>query len=280
MRLGYNTNGFAHHRLADVIEVLADIGYSSVAISLDHHVLNPYSDTIRSETRAIQSQLRSLNMRCVIETGARFLLDSRRRHWPTLLTANREDRSRRIDFLQRAMEIGSTLEADAISFWSGPRDPKLSDEESWSLLIDACGELLETASSQGVRLAFEPEPGMFIETMSHYQRLADTLDHRRFGLTLDVGHVHCLGDGLPADRIREFADDLWNVHIEDMVKGRHAHLMFGEGEMTFESIYEALQKIEYRGSVNVELSRHSHDAVNVAEEAFRFLSRFHALDAS
>ncbi|MFQ5501665.1 MAG: sugar phosphate isomerase/epimerase family protein [Phycisphaerae bacterium] len=280
MRLGYNTNGFAHHRLADAIEVLSEIGYASVAISLDHHALNPYSDAIQGETRAIKSRLESLNMRCVIETGARFLLDPRRRHWPTLLTANREDRSRRIDFLQRAIEIGSGLGAEAISFWSGARDPKLSDEESWTLLVDACGELLDTASSQGARLAFEPEPGMFIETMSHYQRLADSLEHPRFGLTLDVGHVHCLGDGLPADRIREFADDLWNVHIEDMVKGRHEHRMFGEGEMAFESIFEALLTIGYRGSVNVELSRHSHDAVSAAREAFNFLSRFHALDAS
>ncbi len=43
--LGYNTNGFAHHSLADTIDILADIGYQSLAITLDQHTLNPYSST-------------------------------------------------------------------------------------------------------------------------------------------------------------------------------------------------------------------------------------------
>ena len=42
--LGYNTNGFAHHRLTDALRLLADIGYQSVAITLDHHALNPSCD--------------------------------------------------------------------------------------------------------------------------------------------------------------------------------------------------------------------------------------------
>ncbi|MFQ5412119.1 MAG: hypothetical protein ACE5EC_07465, partial [Phycisphaerae bacterium] len=59
MRLGYNTNGFAHHRLGDAIEVLSGIGYASVAITLDHYALNPYAEGLRSETHAIRSLLRS-----------------------------------------------------------------------------------------------------------------------------------------------------------------------------------------------------------------------------
>ena len=35
MRLGYNTNGLAHHRLVDAIDLLADEGYQSIAITLD-----------------------------------------------------------------------------------------------------------------------------------------------------------------------------------------------------------------------------------------------------
>ena len=44
MRLGYNTNGLAHHRLLDAIDLLADEGYSSVAITLDAGALDPYEE--------------------------------------------------------------------------------------------------------------------------------------------------------------------------------------------------------------------------------------------
>jgi hypothetical protein len=51
MRLGYNTNGFAHHRLEDAIEILATLGYRSVALTLDFHALNPYDPDLRYPNR-------------------------------------------------------------------------------------------------------------------------------------------------------------------------------------------------------------------------------------
>ena len=47
--------------------------------------------------------------------------------------------------------------------------------------------------------------------------------------------------------------------------------MFGEGEMRFPPIIDALAKAGYRGGLHVELSRHSHDAPIAAKKAFEFL---------
>ncbi len=41
MFLGYNTNGMAHHDLFDAVELLAEIGYRGVAITIDHGALSP-----------------------------------------------------------------------------------------------------------------------------------------------------------------------------------------------------------------------------------------------
>ncbi len=276
LRIGYNTDGFGHHRLDDALEVLADIGFQSVAITLDHMALNPLAAHALEEAKRIRRRLHEFGLMCVVETGARFLLDPRRKHWPTLLTADASHRRRRLDFLLGAIEIAEVLEALAVGFWSGAADADMSTEDRWRLLADGCAELLDRAGKSGMILAFEPEPGMFVESMEQYRSLANRLNHPRFKLTLDVGHVHCLQDGTPEGRIGEFAADLANIHIEDMRRGIHEHLMFGEGEIDFPPIFRALRDINYNGPVNVELSRHSHDAVNAARRAFDFLSRLTA----
>ena len=77
-----------------------------------------------------------------------------------------------------------------------------------------------------------------------------------------------------APHILKWKDCLWNIHIEDMKAGVHEHLMFGEGEIEFPPVLAALQDMGYSGGVYVELSRHSHDAVNTARKAKAFLDRY------
>lgn len=271
MLLGYNTNGFAHHRLEDAVRVLADLGYQSIAITLDHDVLDPFSPYLSCELDRIGEILDRLGMHSVIETGARFLLDPRRKHQPTLLSADPADRLRRADFLARSVEIARILRADAVSFWSGKPDMPAADEDLWTRLVDGCQALCHVAAKAKVRLAFEPEPGMFIDTMPRFVELHRRVGDPCFGLTLDVGHLHCMGELPIAAHLHRWKDRLWNLHIEDMRRGVHDHLMFGDGEMDFPPIFQALREIGYQGGVHVELSRHSHDAVNTAARALEFL---------
>jgi sugar phosphate isomerase/epimerase len=276
MRLGYNTNGFAHHRLDDALHILAELGYQSVAITLDQFALNPFDPDVPSRCAHVRDLLQRLGLSCVIETGARFLLDPRRKHQPTLLSEQQSERDRRRDFLMRAVEIACFLGADAVSFWSGAPDATSSPQESWTRLQKECNLICDQAAKRNVRLAFEPEPGMFIDTMVKFAKLHALVNHPNFGLTLDVGHLHCQGELPIAEHIRHWKDALWNVHIEDMRRGVHDHLMFGTGEMDFPPILAALREIDYQGGVHVELSRHSHDAVETARRAIAFLAAMKA----
>jgi sugar phosphate isomerase/epimerase len=272
MRFGYNTNGFAHHRFEDVLTILAELGYQSVAITLDHHVLNPFEPGLPGRVAQTRKLLETLGLRCVIETGARFLLDPWHKHQPTLISPWPEEREHRLDFLCRAVDIASELGADAVSFWSGtPDDESPPFAACLERLLESCLRLCELAERKKVRLAFEPEPGMLIDTMRRFQKLRDRLAHPQFGLTMDIGHLHCQGEVPIASYLRQYADCLWNVHIEDMCTGIHEHLMFGEGEIDFPPVLQTLKEIGYAGGVHVELSRHSHDAVNTAKRTLDFL---------
>jgi L-ribulose-5-phosphate 3-epimerase len=271
MHFGYNTNGFAHHALEDALAILADLGYQSVALTLDHHALDPYDPQIRHQMKAIEACLARLRLRSVVETGARFLLDPWRKHRPTLVDPPKQA-AKRLDFLGRAIDIAQRVGAEAVSFWSGSTEPGTPERTQWKRLVAGCKELADHAAGRGVRLAFEPEPGMFIDTMPRFAELHERVAHPAFGLTLDLGHLHCLGEVPIAEHVRRWRDWLWNIHIEDMRRGVHEHLMFGAGEIDFAPVFRALREIGYEGGVHVELSRHSHDAVETARRALEVLA--------
>lgn len=251
--------------------VLAGLGYEGVAITIDHHALNPYDSHLSEQLHRVRDLLRAYRLRAVIETGARFLLDARRKHQPTLLDPDPAQRERRRDFLRRAAQIAAALGADLVSFWSGAPNDDAPPAVLMERLVESCAILAqEVETLQDVRLGFEPEPGMFLDSMVRCAELFDRVRHPRFGLTLDIGHLHCLNEPVET-AIRQWKDVLWNVHIEDMRRGVHDHLMFGEGEIDFGNVLRRLRDVDYRGGVYVELSRHSHDAVETARKALAFL---------
>ena len=272
MHLGYNTNGLAHHGLPAAIELLASLGYRSVAITLDHGALNPYGEHFQRELAATAELLAKHGMRSVVETGARFLLNPREKHEPTLVSAAEDDRLRRLDFLRRAVDAAAALGSDCVSLWSGVvRHSGGRDEAMWHLR-SGLQRVLEYAEQRGVLVGFEPEPGMLIDTMDAMAELVDRVDSPALQLTLDVGHLHCQGETPIADVIRRWAPLLVNVHIEDMRAGVHEHLMFGEGEIDFPPVIAALVEAGYDGGVHVELSRHSYEGPAAAKRAYDFLS--------
>jgi sugar phosphate isomerase/epimerase len=270
LRFGYGTNGFANHRLADALAVIADLGYEGVALTLDYHHLDPYAAGLARAVTRTADLLRDRSLGVVVETGARYLLDPRRKHAPTFLDA---DRHRRVDFLRRAVAIGADLGAEAVSCWAGVPPSDVDARTAWARLADGVAEVLAAAAAMGgVPLGFEPEPGMLVQTIADWRRLFDALGGPPgLGLTLDIGHCRCLEPlGVP-ECVAAVAGHLVNVQIDDMRRGVHEHLEFGTGEIDFPPVLRALIDGGYRGLVAVELPRHSHAAPVVARESLAFL---------
>jgi sugar phosphate isomerase/epimerase len=272
MRLGYNTNGLAHHSLPAALRLLAELGYQSVALTVDHCALNPYAPGFERELQETARLLEELKLHTVIETGARYLLDPRHKHTPSLVSSKMAGRPLRIEFLRHAIDLAAALGSDCVSLWSGVLPAGDSREDGFRRLVEGLQLVLDYAERRQVRLGFEPEPGMLIDTMASFQELLDQLGGApQLGLTLDLGHLHCLGEPIePA--LCHWADRLVNLHIEDMRAGVHEHLLFGEGEIDFPPIFRTLRQIQYQGGVHVELSRHSHLGPQAAQQSYTFLS--------
>lgn len=277
MLLGYNTNGLADHDLNSAIRLVAELGYRCIAITLNHHALNPFDPELPEQLAATKQLLRECDLEAVIETGARYLLDPHRKHQPTLVSAAADEREARIDFLRRSIKIAAELDAKSVSFWSGTPLDDQSSETLFTRLGESLRPVLEQASERGVTLAFEPEPGHLIDTMATFERLLGKLPNDcadQLKLTIDIGHLHCQDETPIGKQLIAWRDRLVNLHIEDMNRGVHEHLRFGSGEIDFAPVFDALQQIDYRGPITVELPRHSHMGPQVAVESLAFLRSF------
>ena len=276
-RLGYNTNGLAHHRPDDALRLLANLGYEAVALTPDVGALDPLH--LRAEeVRSVARLAEDLGLALVVEGGARFVLDPNRKHRPNLMDEDPAGRARRVDLYRRLIDLAADLGAPVLSLWAGAAEggatfeggaPDADRECLLERLVDGLDPVLAHAAAAGVTVAFEPEPGMFVERPEGYRAVRDALRDRglALALTLDVGHC-VVTDEAPFDALfEEFASDLANVHLADCPRGLHEHRMFGEGDLDLPAALDALTRIGFRGVASVELSRDSHRGPDAAREA-------------
>jgi len=269
LRYAYVTNGLTGHRLDDALALLAECRYEGVALTLDHVHLDPFAPELERRSAEVRGRLDELGLGCVVETGGRFVLDSHAKHFPNLLGEGRE---RRVDFLRRAIDIATQLEAPVVSLWSGKVPVGVSRSAAWDRLLDGSEQVLAHAEANGVKVGFEPEPGMLVERLDDFERLVQDLGNPpALGLTLDLGHCVCVEPVPVGDCIRRGAPWLAHVHADDMCRGVHEHLMFGEGELDLPQALGALHEVGYDGLVAVELSRDAHRAHEIVPVAIAMM---------
>lgn len=260
--IGYGTNGFVDHSLDDAVLVLDRLGYRALALTLGHPHLDPFAAGADAAAARLRHRLDELGWRAVVETGARYTLDPFRKHRPTLLD---DDASRRVEFLRRAVDLAAALDADCVSLWSGvlPRD--VDPDRAADRLRTRLADVVAYAAASGVTLAFEPEPGMLVETVADALRLrAELGDPQALGLTVDLGHCVVVEPEGVVGALRAAGPLLRNVQVDDMLPVAHEHLELGMGALDLGAALRTLDELGYRGIAAIELPRHAHDAPAVA----------------
>lgn len=274
MQLGFSTNGIGDVDPATAVPALHALGYRSLAITPDRNLLDPFAIDREPQADRWRALLDAHGMIRVIETGARHLLDPRVKHEPTLVSADAAGRRRRVEFLRLAIDLAVRLGARCVSAWSGAVHDAADEDEAWGRLVAGLKPVLDDAAGRGIVIGFEPEPGMMIDTLARFEQLCDRLGHpHHLRLTIDIGHMTCMGEVPAAAVLGPWLGRVVNVHVDDMLPCRHEHLPLGAGEVAFGPVFEALAASGYDGGLHVELPRQSHRWFETARESALFLRR-------
>jgi ribosomal protein S12 methylthiotransferase accessory factor len=269
LRYAYNTNGLTSHRLDDALDLLADTGYAGVALTLDVVHLDPFAPDASARAERVRRRCDALGLGVVVETGARFLLDPRAKHEPTLVAADPDGRARRLAYLRRACDLAGVLDAEAVSFWTGVPRPGVDRDAAWSWAVDGVRALVDSHGGRTYALAVEPEPGMLVEDCDGWARLAAEAPGTT--LALDTGHCVVAGAYAPEEAVTAFAPHLGTVAVEGMRRGVHDHLPLDEGDVDLPAVLRALDAAGFDRLVTLELSRDGHRAHEMVPRAMATL---------
>jgi sugar phosphate isomerase/epimerase len=283
MRLGYSTNSIGDVDPLEALPRLRDLGYSSLALTLDHHTIDPFASGRSTAVARWRAALASAGMACVIETGARHLLDPVVKHEPTLVSSDPDARSRRVEFTRRAIDVAAELGAGCVSLWSGVGRDAAPLDTMLNRLVAGLEAIVDHATRAGVTIAFEPEPGMVIDTLARAAAVFERLGRpAALRLTVDIGHMECMGEWPYGVHLAAWHGLVANVHIDDMLACRHEHLPLGAGDVDLAAAIAALAAAGYDGALHVELPRQAHSWLETARRSAAVLGpllrRYHGPD--
>lgn len=150
--------------------------------------------------------------------------------------------------------------------------------------------ILNAFKKEGVKFALEVHPGEIAYDIHTARRALDAVNgHPAFGFNFDPSHLHWQFVD-PVAFINEFPDRIFHVHVKDCARtldGRSSilssHIQFGapgrgwdfrspgRGDVNFEEIIRALNRVGYDGPLSVEWEDAGMDREAGAEEAVRFV---------
>jgi sugar phosphate isomerase/epimerase len=165
-------------------------------------------------------------------------------------------------------------------------------ERAYVQFAEAWSPIMDVFDAEGVRFGLEVHPTEIAYDFVTTRKTLDAIGNREaFGINLDPSHfAHQFLDA--AQFALEFADRIYHVHVKDSKKrldGRRSilgsHLNFGEeargwdfvspghGDVDFEALFRALNRIGYDGPLSIEWEDSGMDRDYGARDALAFVRR-------
>ena len=280
VELAFSTNAYTRFELADAVERIGQHEYTGVEILADtpHAYLPDFDDEDVETLRRVLAETGLSVSNVNANTVAGYYDDAPPSAFfdPTVITDDDEEREWRIEYTKSAIDLAVEIDSPAVCLATGRPLPGNPPERAREYLLDSLTEITDYAESAGIDVGIEFEPELLVECTDEVLTLIDDVGSDALGVNMDVGHAAVYGED-PAESIRECAGHITGVHLEDIAggrRGKHYHLIPGEGDLDFEAVFGALEDIGYDGFATMELYTYPDRPDEAAAAAYDHLERY------
>lgn len=280
VQLAFSTNAYTRYSLPEAIRRIADHGYDGVELLGDApHAYFPEFDD--DEQMAVSDALDETGLEVSnvnANTAMGYYDDAPPSSFfdPSIVTDDDAERQWRVEYTKRAIDLAEATDAPAVCVATGRPLPGNPPKRASEYLRDSLHEILDYAEPRGVDVGIEFEPELLVECTDEVLELIDDVGRESLGINLDVGHAAVYGEDL-TETIHRSAGHITGVHLEDIEggrRGKHYHLVPGEGDLDFGAIFDALDDVDYDGFATLELYTYPDEPDRVAKEAHEALSQY------
>lgn len=278
--LAFSTNAYTQHSLPEAIERIASHGYDGVELlGDDPHAYFPHFGADDEEAVQIVLEETGLAVSNInANTAMGYYDDAPPSSFfdPSIISPDPNDREWRVEYTKRAIDLADTTDAPAVCLATGRPLPGTPPEQAYEYLLESLNELLDYAELHNIKIGIEFEPELLIECTDEVLTLIDDIGRSSLGINLDIGHAAVYGENL-TETIHRSAGYITGVHLEDIVggcRGKHYHRVPGEGDIAFDTVFDALNDIDYSGFATLELYTYPDVPDDAARRAYEALAPY------
>jgi len=273
LKLSFSSNAYTRHSIFTAVEGIAAAGYAGVELLADIPHLYPFSFG-PEDVQKLHDLLRRHNLAVANINANTAMGYYGRTFWeplfePSLANPDPVARKWRIDYTKRCIVLAHRFGAPTVSVTSGCMLPGIWPEDSLLLLRDSLKEVVSFARDYDVRIGIEYEPGLLISCAEELAAFLVLFDSSFLGANLDLGHSHVIGED-HNEVISLLGEKIFHIHLEDIHRLKHYHLVPGQGDMDFPAIFAALEQQRYNGYITIELYTYSNAPDEAARQSIAF----------
>lgn len=188
---------------------------------------------------------------------------------PYLFDAYKRRRKDMLKFFEMVCKAGKLLGADCYTFHGMRLGP--SDFISKELIHDVYSNLTYIAGENEIRLAQENVSWCMSSSVEYLRDLKENCKYPIY-FTLDIKQAYRAGVN-PMEYLDAMDTKLINFHINDR-DDKHTCLLPGDGTVDFQSIFNKIKSLNYRGNAIMEVYSNNYASYEDIKNSKKYLEKF------